>query len=267
MSSGWDSFFMSNSNRTLTEIMDVGFVSAVRANSSPYLPLEQLDHRTKSGASPVFIKSTPLTNGAGRLWLGVEDIGPNVCRSPLNPDGSVFEQSTSDPINQFNNSIVEVFYGEKVSTPYKDEEILENSDPVVVDFTFSKMQDSELVLNAVGQQKPAPPMWEISEINSALEENTPSIDVSISDLRFPNGSSESEPVAFAQPSVPFAQWVGVEHKDVGRSFLQPFRYQRQLSASEIPIVSLAPPFRSFQISAVTPDESEWQFEVTGAKAP
>lgn len=279
MSSGWDtsgaSFFTSNSNLTLTEIMDLGFVAALRGNSSPYPTHEQLDHRTKSGGSPFFIKSsetTPLSSGSGKLWLGAEEVGPTVCRSLLNPDGPVFEQSsTSEPISQFNNSIVGVFYGDKVSTPYKKEEGLENSDPLVVDVTISKLQDSEVVLNAVGQQKSAPPMWEISEINSALEENTPSLDVSISDLRFPNGSGESESLVPAQPSAsaPFAQWIGVIHKDVGRSFLQPFRYQRQLSASEIPIASFAPPLCSFQISAVTPDKpGEWQLEVTtGAQAP
>ncbi|XP_069808900.1 uncharacterized protein [Dendropsophus ebraccatus] len=276
MSSGWDSnsasFFMSNSNLTLTEIMDLGFVAALRDNSSPYPTLEQLDRRTKSGGSPFFIRSsetTPQASGGGKLWLGVEEAGPVTCRTPINPDAPVFEQSsiTSEPIGQFNNSIVGVFYGAKVSTPYKKEG-LETSDPLVVDITISKLQDAEVVVNAMGQQKTGSPMWEISEINSALEENTPSLDVSISDLRFPSGSGDSEPLAPAQPSAPFPQWVGVKHKDVGRSFLQPFRYQRQLSASDIPIASLAPPLCSFHVSAASPDRpGEWQLEVAGAQAP
>lgn len=279
MSSGWDnsgaSFFMSNSNLTLTEILDLGFVAALRGNSSPYPTHEQLDHRTKSGGSPFLMKSsetTSLSCDGGKLWLGVE-AGSTAFRSPLIPDAPVFEQPsiTSEPISQFNNSIVGVFYGDKASTPYKKEEGLENSDPLVVDVTISKLQDSEVVLDAVGQQKSAPPMWEFSEINSALEENTPSLDVSISDLRFPNGSGDSEQVPEIPPSAsaPFAQWVGVKHKDVGRSFLQPFRYQRHLSASEIPLGSFAPPLCSFQISAVSPDKpGEWQLEVTtGAQAP
>ncbi|XP_075071490.1 uncharacterized protein LOC142160515 [Mixophyes fleayi] len=270
------SFLMSNSNLTLTEILDMGFVAALRGNSSPYTPqLEQWDHRTcpKFGESPLFVKSsesTPLASGEGKLWLGVEDVGPTVCRSPLNPDGQVFEQSslTSEPLNQFNNSIVGIFYGAKESTPYKKEERLETSDLSVVDVAISKLQDSEVVVNVIGQ-KSAPPMWEISEINSALEENTPSLEVSISDLRFPNSSGESEPPVPAQPSsAPFAQWVGAKHKDVGRSFLQPFRYQRQLSASEIPITSFAPPTCSFKISAMSPDKmGDRQLEMTtGAQA-
>ncbi|XP_044155410.1 uncharacterized protein LOC122941980 [Bufo gargarizans] len=250
--------------------MDTGFVATVRGNSSPYPTLEQLDRRTKSGGSPFFIKAseaTTLASGGGKLWL--EEIGPTVCRSPLNPDGPVFEQSsiTSESINQFNNSIVGVFYGAKVSTPCKKEG-LENSDPLV-DVTISKLQDPEVTLNAVGQQKSASPMWEISEINSVLEEPTPSLDVSISDLRFPYGSNESEPQvpAHSSASAPFAQWVGVKHKDMGRSFLQPFCYQRQLSASEIQI-GLAPPLCSYQISAVAPDKpGEWQLEVKGIQAP
>ncbi|KAG8565371.1 hypothetical protein GDO81_012826 [Engystomops pustulosus] len=277
MSFGWDSsgasFVMSNSNLTLTEIMDMGFVAAVRGNSSPYPSLEQLDHRTKLGGSPFFIKpseTTSLSSG-GKLRLGIEDLGPTICRSPLNPDGPVFEQSmTSEATNQFNNSIVGFFYGDKVSTPYK-EEGLENSDPLVVDITVSKLQDPEVVLKAVGQQNAAPPMWEISEINSALEENTPSLDVSISDLRFPNGSGESEPPVPAPQttSAPVAQWVGVKHKDIGRSYLQPFRFTRQLSASDIPITNLTPALCSFQISAASPDKpGDWQLEVTsGVQAP
>ncbi|XP_056405953.1 uncharacterized protein LOC130297468 [Hyla sarda] len=277
MSSGWDtsgaSFFMSKSNLTLTDVMDMGFVATVRDNSSPFPALEQLDYRTKFGGSPFLIKSsetTPQASGGGKLWLGVEEAGSVACRSPLNPEGPVFEQSsmTSEPIGQFNNSIVGVFYGAKVSTPYKKDG-LETSDPLMVDITISKLQDSEVVVNAMGQQKTAPPMWEISEINSALEENTPSLDVSISDLRFPNGSNECEPLVPAQPpaSAPFTQWVGVKHKDMGLSFLQPFHYQRQLSASEIPAVGFAPSLLSFQVSAVTPDKpGEWQLEVMGAQA-
>ncbi|XP_075134183.1 uncharacterized protein LOC142209145 [Leptodactylus fuscus] len=247
---------MSNSNLTLTEIMDMGFVAAIRGNSSPYPTLEQMDPATKSGGSPFFIKpseTAPLASSGGKLWLGMEDLG-QVCRSPLNPDGPVFEQSiTCESTQQFNNSIVGVHYGAKVSTPC-NKEGLETSDPLVADITISKLQDPEVALGAVGQQKPAPPMWEISEINSALEENTPSLDVSISDLRFANGSSESESLVSSQPSAPFAQWAGTKHKDVGRSYLRPFHHQRHLSASEIPIGSLVPPLCSIQISAVSPDK-------------
>ncbi|XP_066442031.1 uncharacterized protein [Eleutherodactylus coqui] len=260
---------MSATNLTLTEIMDMGFVAAAQTNSMPYPTLEQLDQRIKSGGSPFFIESlqTPPLASGGKLWLGVEDVGLTVCRSPLNPDGPIFEQSIiSEPVSQFNNSIVGVFYGDKASTPCKKEG-LENSDPLL-DVTISKLQDSEVVVNA--QHKPAPPMWEISGINSALEENTPFLDVSISDLRFPNGSSESEPLVPILPSTSasLAPWVGVKLKDVGRSFLQPFRYQRQLSASEIPITGLAPSLCSLHISAVSPDkQGEWQLEVMGAQAP
>ncbi|XP_063816361.1 uncharacterized protein LOC135055816 isoform X2 [Pseudophryne corroboree] len=273
MSSGWDSsgasFFMSNPNLTLTELLDLGFVATVHGNSSPYSPqLGQWDHRIcpKSGGSPFFIKASESTSlASGRnLWLGAEDVGQTVCRSPLNPDGPVFEQSSlaSEPLNQFNNSIVGVFYGAKVSTPYKKEESLETADQSV-DVTISKLQESEVVVNVTGLQKSVPPMWEISEINSALEDNSPSLEVSISDLRFPNGSSECEQSLPAQLSAtPFAQWVGIKNKDVGRSFLQPFHYQRQLSASELPITNLAPPVCSFKSSAVSPDTMDWQLEMT-----
>ncbi|XP_018418105.1 PREDICTED: uncharacterized protein LOC108791962 [Nanorana parkeri] len=274
MSSGWDtsgaSFLMSNSNPTLTEIMDMGFVAAVHGNSSPFSSQpEQWDSRAppKSGVSPLFVtvsESTPMTRGGGKLWLGsVEDVGSSDCRSPLNPDGQFLEQSlVSESLNQFNNSIVGIFYGSKVSTPYKKEG-METSDPLVVDITIPKLQDSEVVVNASVLQKPAPPVWEISEINSALEENTPSLEVSISDLRFPNISSEGEPLVPAQLSAaPLAQWVGVKHKDIGRSYLQPFRYRRQLSASEIPVTSL-PPQVCFQLATGSPDKLvEWQLEVT-----
>ncbi|XP_073537686.1 uncharacterized protein [Phyllobates terribilis] len=232
--------------------MDLGFVASVRGNSSPYPTLEHLDHRIKSDGSPIYIKSsdvTPVASGGSKPWLGAEESEPAVSRTPLNPDGPVFEQSSiiSETINQFNNSIVGVFYGDKVSTPYKKDESVETTDPLALDITISKLQDTEVLLNAVRQQKPAPPVWEISEINSALEEHTPSIDVSTSDLRFPNDSELSA-------SAPYAQWAGVKHKEMGRSLLQPFRYQCQLSASEIPITSLGHPVYSSQISAVSPDD-------------
>ncbi|XP_072259824.1 uncharacterized protein [Pyxicephalus adspersus] len=275
MSSGWDtsgaSFFMSKSNLTLTEIMDMGFVAAVHGNSSPFSSQpEQWDSRIppKPGVSPLFVtvsESTPMARGGGgKLWLGIEDPGSSACRSPLNPDGPFLEQSSMvlESLNQFNNSIVGIFYGGKVSTPYKKEG-METSDPLVVDITTSKLQDSEVVVNASTLQKTAPPMWEISEINSALEENTPSLEVSISDLRFPNTSGEGEPPVPAQSAAPLTQWVGVKHKDIGRSYLQPFHYRRQLSASDIPVTSLAPPVCSFQLATGSPDKPvEWQQEVT-----
>ncbi|KAM5135968.1 uncharacterized protein ACMZJ9_018478 [Mantella aurantiaca] len=267
MSSGWDtsgaSFFMSNSNLTLTEIMDIGFVAAVHRNSSPYL--EQWDGRVPpkyGGGSPLFVKvseSSPLASGGGKLCMGIENVGPSACQSPLNPDAPFLEQTSlvSEPLSQFNNSIVEVFYGGKVSTPYKKEG-METSDPLVVDLAASKLQDAQVVVHASALQKPAPPAWEISEINSALEDNTPSLEVSISDLRFPNVSGESEPPASAAP---LAQWVGVMHKDMGRSYLQPLGYRRQLSASDIPVTSLAPPL-CVQLAAGSPDRPvEWQLEV------
>ncbi|KAM9296513.1 uncharacterized protein PAF06_017411 [Gastrophryne carolinensis] len=271
MSSGWDnsgsSFFKSTSNLTLTDIMDMGFVAAVHGNSSPFhSQLEQLDGRVrpKSGVSPIFVKvseSTPLASGAGKMWLGIEDVGSSSCRSPLNPEGLFFEQSSliSESLVQFNNSIVGIFCGATVSTPYKKEGA-ETSDPLMVEVTTSKLQESEVVVNAAAPQKTVPPMWEISEINSALEENTPSLDVSISDLCFPNGSGEAAPAP--PPTAPIAQWVGVKHKDIGRSYLQPFRYKRQLSASEIPVTNASPPVCAFQLTAASPGKpGEWQIEV------
>ncbi|KAM4692536.1 uncharacterized protein WCC33_017302 [Rhinophrynus dorsalis] len=277
MSSGWDSggisLLMSSSNVTVTEVMDLGFVAAVHSHS-PACPtsIEQFDHRShsKSEGSPFPVKmsdSNPQANTGGTQWLNIEEmLLPCMSRSPLPPDGQLFELSSlaSEPQSNFNNSIVEVFYGAKVSTPYKEEESLETSGPV--DVPVSKLQDSELVVTAVGVQKSVPPMWEISEINSALEENTPTLDVSISDLRF-TSSSDREQAPPPPPqtlAAPCAQWVGVKHKDVGRSFLQPFRYQRQLSASEIPIPSNAPLLRSYHLSAVSGDElgGEWKLEVT-----
>lgn len=275
MSSGWDtsgaSVCMSNSNLTLTDIMDIGFVAAMQGNSSPY-PSQpgQWDRRVppKFTESPLFVttsESTPMVSGGRKLWLGVEDAGSSACRSPLNPDGPFLEQSSfvSEQLGQFNNSIVGTFYGSKVSTPYKKEG-METSDPLAVDLTTSKLQDSEVVLNASALQKPAPPLWEISEINSALEENTPSLEVSISDLRFPNTSSDGEPAvpAVQSSTAPIAQWVGVKHKDLGRAYLQPFRYRRQLSASEIPVTGLAPSV-CFQLAAGSPDKPiERQLEGT-----
>ncbi|XP_073411427.1 uncharacterized protein [Dendrobates tinctorius] len=248
------SFLLTNSNLTLNELMDLGFVASLQGNSSPYSTLDHLDHGIKCDESSIFIKSsnaTPLANGGGKPWLGAEESGPAVTRSPLNPDGPVFEQSSiiSETINQFNNSIVGVFYGDKVSTPYKKDESLETADPLAIDITISKLQDTEILLNSIRQQKPAPPMWEISEINSALEEHTPSLDVS--DLRFPN---DSELPAQPSASAPCAQWAGVKHKEMGRSLLQPFRYQRQLSASEIPITILAHTVCSSRMSALSPDK-------------
>ncbi|XP_075207862.1 uncharacterized protein LOC142312760 [Anomaloglossus baeobatrachus] len=227
--------------------MDLGFVASVRGNSSPYPICDHLDHRTKSGGSPSFSKSSDATHQASgeKLWLSAEDTGPAVYRFPLNPDSQVFEQSsiTSEPVNQFNNSIVGVFYGDKVSTPCKNDESL---DPLGVDMALSKLQDAEVILNAVIQQKQAPPMWEISEINSGLEEHTP-LDGSIPDLRCAN-DSESLLSASAQ----FAQWANVKHKDTGRPFLQPFRYHRQMSTSESQVTSVGPP-RCSQIPALSPE--------------
>lgn len=262
---------MSNSNLTLTDIMDLGFVAPMHGNSSPYPSQpEQWDSRVppKFRGSPLFVtvsESTPMVSGGRKLWLGA-DAGSSACRSPLNPDGPFLEQSSlvSEQLGQFNNSIVGIFYGSKASTPYKKEG-METSDPLVVDIATSKLQDSEAAINASALQKPAPPLWEISEINSALEENTPSLEVSISDLRFPNTSSDGEPPvpAVQSSTAPIAQWVGVKHKDIGRSYLQPFRYRRQLSASEIPGTGMGPSVCSFQLAAGSPDKPiERQLEVT-----
>ncbi|CAJ0928248.1 unnamed protein product [Ranitomeya imitator] len=218
---------------------------------------EKADHGIKSDESPIFQKPdvTPLGSGGGKPLLSAEESGPAVTRSPLNPEGPVFEQSSiiSETINQFNNSIVGVFYGDKVSTPCKEDDGLETTDgwdPLAIDISISKLQDTEVLLNCIRQQKPASPMWEISEINSALEERTPSLEVS--DLRFPNDSEllPTQPSA----SAPCAQWAGVKHKEMGRSLLQPFRYQRQLSASEIPITILAHPVCASRIPALSPDK-------------
>ncbi|XP_077127737.1 uncharacterized protein LOC143783202 [Ranitomeya variabilis] len=248
------SFLLTNSNLTLTELMDLGFVASVRGNSSPYSTLDHLDHGIKSDESPIFRKPdvTPLTSGGDKPWLSAEESGPAVTRSPLNPEGPVFEQSSiiSETINQFNNSIVGVFYGDKVSTPYKEDDSLETTDPLAIDISISKLQDTEVLLNSIRQQKPASPMWEISEINSALEERTPSLEVS--DLRFPHDSEllPTQPSA----SAPCAQWTGVKHKEMGHSLLQPFRYQRRLSASEIPITILAHPVCSSRMPALSPEK-------------
>ncbi|XP_053309866.1 uncharacterized protein LOC128471892 [Spea bombifrons] len=252
--------------------MDMGFVATVHSDSSPCpTRLEQWDHRVppKAGGSPFLIKvseSTPMVHAGAKSWLGVEEILPALNRSPLNPDGAVFELSSmaSEPLAQFNNSVVGVFYGAKVSTPYKEEQDLEISDPIPVDEPCSKLQDTDLVVSTAGLQKSVPPMWEISEINSAVEESTPSLDVSISDLRFTSGYGDPDDTLPSQASAaPSAQWVGVTHKDIGRAFLRPFRYQRQLSASEIPIPTMAPPMHPFNLSAVFPDRiaGEWQMEV------
>ncbi|OCT57767.1 hypothetical protein XELAEV_18003103mg [Xenopus laevis] len=267
MSISWDSsaisFLMSSSNLTLTEIMDLGFVATAQGSSSPCSSqIEQLDHRTrpKSGGSPFLLKvseSTPLVSG-GKQRLTVEEILPCLSRSPLPPpDGQVFELSTLAP-EPLSNSIVGVFYGAKVSTPYKEE----TTDAICVDIQVPKLQDSEMVVQAVGVQKPsAPPIWELSEINSALEENTPTLDVSVSDLRYVGGSDRDQPPNPQVPASQCNQWVGITHKDVGRSYLQPFRYQRQLSASEIQVTSNTPLLHNFHLSA---DEvgAEWQLEMT-----
>ncbi|XP_063309320.1 uncharacterized protein LOC134610305 [Pelobates fuscus] len=282
MSSGWDSsgvsFVMSASNLTITEIMDMGFVARAQNSSSPCpAQLEQWDHRIrpKHGESPYLLKvseSTPLISGGAKPWLGGEENLPLLNRSSLNPDSTVFELSSlvSEPQTQFNNSIVEVFYGAKVSTPYKKEQNFETSDTMVADDPVSKLQDSELMVSAAGLQKSAPPMWELSEINSAVEESTPSLDVSISDLRFQSSSDREPPLPAQATATPTPHWVGATHKDIGRSYLQPFRYQRQLSASEIPIPSIVPPLRSLNLSAFSFDElgREWQIEVTaGPNSP
>ncbi|KAM8945634.1 uncharacterized protein RCH25_048940 [Pelodytes ibericus] len=271
MSSGWDSsgvsFFMTSSNLTLTEIMDMGFVAKTYCSSSPSpTTTEPWDHRIrpKSGSSPFLLKvseSTPVVNGKGKLWLGVEEILPPL-KSPLPTDGTILELSSlvSETLPQFNNSIVGVFCGAKVSTPYKKEQNLENSDPMVVD-AISKLQDSELV-SVAGLQKSAPPIWELSEINSAVEESTPSLEVSIPDLRFPSSSDREASIPAQAPVAACTQWVGATHKDLGQSFLQPFRYQRPLSASEIPISCLAPPLRTYHLSVMSPDkQGAWQMEV------
>uniref|UniRef100_A0A8C5WM83 Uncharacterized protein n=1 Tax=Leptobrachium leishanense TaxID=445787 RepID=A0A8C5WM83_9ANUR len=265
MSSGWDnsgaSFLLSTSNLTITELMDMGFVATALSNSSPCpATFEQWDHRIrpKHGESPFLLKvseSTPLNDGA-KAWLGGESM-QGLNRSPLHPEGMTFELSSliAEPQAQFNNSsIVEVFYGAKVSTPCKKEQSLETSDSLVADAQASKLQDLEMV-HAAGRHKSAPPLWELSEINSAVEESTPSLDVSISDLRFQSSSDREAPMPIQASTTPRAQWAGATHKDLGHSFLQPFRYQRQLSASDIPIPTSAPtPLRSVHVSALSLDE-------------
>lgn len=236
----------------------MGFVATALSNSSPCnTQTEQWDHRIrpKHGESP-FLKvseSTPLISGA-KAWLGEENL-QLLSRSPLRQEGTVFELSSliSEPQAPFNNSIVEVFYGAKVSTPCKNEQSMENSEPSLADCPVSKLQDSELV-NPTGPRKSTPPVWELSEINSTVEESTPFLDVSISDLRFQSGSDRDAPLSGQASTTPCAQWVGVTHKDVGRSFLQPFQYPRRLSASEMPIPSRAPQLHSFLLSALSLDE-------------
>ncbi|MEE6522276.1 hypothetical protein FKM82_020734 [Ascaphus truei] len=240
-SSAGGSFFVSGADLTLTGMMDKGFV----VGSSPGLSrIEAWDPRShpKSGGSPFLLKvkeSTPVGSGGGRSWLGVEEGPGGLCPSPLPPDAQVLELSSvaSELHNPFNNSIVGIFYGTKVSTPCREEEEREEaSDPIAVDVTVSRAQASDLLVSAVGLQKLPPPAWEISEINSALEENTPSLDVSISDLRFPSGERDpTQPMAAAR----CAQWVVVKHKDLGRSFLRPLRYERHLSATEISLPIIA----------------------------
>ncbi|NP_001037923.1 uncharacterized protein LOC733539 [Xenopus tropicalis] len=243
--------------------MDLGFVATAQSSSSPCSSgIELLDQRTrpKPGGSPFLLKvseSSPLVGGE-KQRMTVEEIVPCLSRSPFPPpDGQVFELSALAP-EPLSNSIVGVFYGAKVSTPYKEEA----TDAICVDIQVPKLQDSEMVVQAVGVQKPSvPPIWELSEINSALEENTPTLDVSVSDLRFTSSSDRDQPSNPQVPASQCTQWVGVTHKDVGRSFLQPFRYQRQLSASEIPVTSNTPLLHSFHLSA---DEvgGEWHLEVT-----
>lgn len=245
---------MSKSNLTV-DVMDRCFVAAAHGNSSPFTSHpDQWDSRvpSKYGGSPFFMtvsESSPMASGGEKLWLSME---AGSSQSPLNPDGTFLEQSSvAEPLGQFNNSSIVEVYGSKMSTPYKKQG-METSDPMLVDLTASKLPDSEVVVNASGLQKTGPPMWEISEINSALELNSPSLEVSICDLRFQSISSECETSVPSQTSAsPLAQWVGVKHKDSGITYLQPFRYRRQLSASEVPI--LATPV-CYQPAAGSPDQ-------------
>ncbi|KAM4622446.1 uncharacterized protein O3C94_020254 [Discoglossus pictus] len=277
MSSTWESsglsFIMASSNITLTEIMEKGFVATSYSGSSP-LQIEQWDLRSrpKSSGSPFLLKvaeSTPMGTGGSKPWIGGEEVLSSF-KSPLPPEAPVFELSSlaSEAQKDFNNSIVGDFYGDKVSTPYK-EEVMDESKETTIDVSVSMLQEPEVVVNKVGQHKSLRPMWEISEINSALEENTPSLDVSISDLRF-QSVSDRETATPAQSSSYCAQWVGALNKDVGLSYLQPFRYQRQLSASEMPAPPTMPPPRSFHLSGLSSDDRwrEWQFDVTtGTPSP
>ncbi|XP_068118129.1 uncharacterized protein [Hyperolius riggenbachi] len=301
MSSSWDSsrasFFMSHSNVTLTETMNEALTeylneafvgrlptrssspfqpqlqhldSILRTGSSPFQPLlEQLDSRVcpKAVVSPLLVSTKEgalVASGGEKLWLGVEETGSSVCPSPLNPDMLLFEQSSlaSEQLGQCSNSIVGLFYGAKMSTPNKEEDSMETSNPLEVDITMPRQQGSEDHIKTL--QKPVSPVWEISEIKYALEENTPSLEVSISDLRFPNVSTENElPVPVLPSPAPPAQWVGTKHKDMGRSYLLPFHYRRQLSASEVPIASVPTPGCSIQIIAgKSHDKLEWQIEGT-----
>ncbi|XP_053572310.1 uncharacterized protein LOC128662547 [Bombina bombina] len=229
--------------------MEKGFVATSYSSSSPSQP-EQWDpcsHRMHGGSSFVIKVSESTPQGL--------EVLPGLSRSPLPPDAPVFELSSlaSENPNFFNNSVVGVFYGTKVSTPYKENNEEETPVSMAVEVTLSKLQDSDIVVSDVSVQKPTSPMWEISEITSAMDENTPSLDVNISDLRYLS-SSEHEPVPPAQSysAAYCAQWVGAKHKDIGMSYLQPFRYQRQLSASEIP-VSSKPAVHSIHLSNLSPD--------------
>ncbi|XP_029468301.1 uncharacterized protein LOC115097028 [Rhinatrema bivittatum] len=257
MTSRWNSsspgISVSKSDLPITDIMENGFVAGISSVDNSSLDSfhivantpkteswdSNLDSNILKSTSQPILKASESSlftssNGGDMPSQAVSNYSlASLCKTPVALAPHIFDLSSlaSEHNSRLKNSVVDLFGDNKISTPCKEEK-----NPKLMETQASKsLESSAALIDLSGLLKPAPLIWEISEITSALD-NTLSLEASIEEMRSPTCSVEyNKAKALEMSSLAAAMcypWTGVKPRKNCDLAFESFSYEKQLSKSE-----------------------------------
>lgn len=232
-SSRSNSLHVPSFNPSLMEMLENCFMTEMSINSTSFHSF--CAENSSALKRFAMAESTKLVADEMQKGLGASDGLASICKTPVAPNVPVLDLSSlaSEHNSRFNNSIVDFFCDNKISTPCKCKE----KKPLPLESQDSKLLDtSEVMIDLSGLQKPTPLVWELSEINLPFD-NTLSLDTSIEEWRSPSSmvAECASPISMEKSSLASAMsfnWTGARPRKASSLTFKSFAYDSQLKEQE-----------------------------------
>ncbi|XP_069099861.1 uncharacterized protein [Pleurodeles waltl] len=249
------SLHVPSSNPSLMEMLENCFMTEMSVNSTSFHSF----YAENNSALKILAmaESTKLAVDDMQKGLGTSDSLASICKTPVAPTAPVLDLSSlvSEHNSRFNNSIVDFFCDNKISTPCKCKE----KKPLPAESQDSRsLEISEAMIDLSGLHKPTPLVWELSEINLPVD-NTLSLDTSIEEWRSPN-SMEAEcdtPISVEKSSLASAMsfnWNGAGPRKASSLTFKSFAYDTQFKEQDSAASLTAHCIKQFDFAIPSPDD-------------
>ncbi|XP_078508257.1 uncharacterized protein LOC144768459 [Lissotriton helveticus] len=242
-------------NPSLMEMLENCFMADLSINSTSFHSF----CAENGSALKIFAmaESTKLAADEMQKGLGTSDGLASICKTPVAPNAQLLDLSSlvSEHNSRFNNSIVDFFCDNKISTPCKCKE----EKPLPVESQDSKsLETSEVMIDLSGLQKPTPLVWELSEINLPFD-NTLSLDTSVEEWRSPSSmvAECASPISVEKSSLASAMsfnWTGTRPKKTTSLTFKSFAYDSQLKEQELGASLTSHSIKPFDFAIPSPDD-------------